>query len=68
MSMLDLFNLAPAKLTMVKVRFDQQARWEIPLALFAVRDLGALRPLLTQHINPYGRFEPDLNTRLELEV
>ena len=30
------------------------------------RDLGALSPLLTQHINPYGRFELDLETRLEL--
>jgi TnpA family transposase len=32
------------------------------------RDLGALSPLLTQHINPYGRFELDLDARLELEV
>lgn len=32
------------------------------------RDLGALSPLLTQHINPYGRFELDLETRLELEA
>jgi TnpA family transposase len=28
------------------------------------RDLGALSPLITQHINPYGRFELDLNTRI----
>jgi len=32
------------------------------------RDLGALSPLLTQHVNPYGRFELDLDTRLELEA
>lgn len=32
------------------------------------RDLGALSPLLTQHINPYGRFELDLDARLELEA
>ena len=32
------------------------------------RDLGALSPLLTQHINPYGRFELDLNARLLLEA
>jgi TnpA family transposase len=32
------------------------------------RDLGALSPLLTQHINPYGRFELDLEARLELGV
>jgi hypothetical protein len=31
------------------------------------RDLGALSPLLTQHINPYGRFELDMGTRL-LEI
>ena len=30
------------------------------------RDLAALSPLLTQHINPYGRFELNLETRLPL--
>lgn len=30
------------------------------------RDLAALSPLLTQHINPYGRFELDMETRLPL--
>jgi TnpA family transposase len=30
------------------------------------RDLSALSPLLTQHINPYGRFELDMNARLPL--
>ena len=28
------------------------------------RDLAALSPLLTQHINPYGRFELDMEARL----
>jgi TnpA family transposase len=32
------------------------------------RDLGALSPLLTQHINPYGRFELDLEARLALDA
>ncbi len=32
------------------------------------RDLGALNPLLTQHINRYGRFELDMETRLSLEA
>ncbi len=32
------------------------------------RDLGALSPLLTQHINPYGWFELDLEPRLEIGV
>jgi len=30
------------------------------------RDLAALSPLITQHINPYGRFELDMETRLQL--
>jgi hypothetical protein len=28
------------------------------------RDLAALSPLLTLHINPYGRFELDMEARL----
>lgn len=31
------------------------------------RDLSALGPLLTQHINPYARFELDMDTRIALE-
>lgn len=31
------------------------------------RDLAALSPLLTQHINPYGRFELDMDARLALD-
>jgi TnpA family transposase len=30
------------------------------------RDLAALSPLLTQHINRYGRFELDMETRLPI--
>ncbi|MGE0917446.1 Tn3 family transposase [Trichlorobacter lovleyi] len=30
------------------------------------RDLAALSPLITQHINPYGRFELDMEKRLPL--
>jgi hypothetical protein len=26
-----------------------------------------LRPLIWDHLNPYGRFEPDMNTRLPLK-
>jgi hypothetical protein len=29
--------------------------------------LAALSPLLTQHINKFGRFELDMGTRLPLE-
>lgn len=35
--------------------------------LMTARDLAALSPLMTQHINPYGRFELDLETRLPIE-
>ena len=32
------------------------------------RDLAALSPLITQHINPYGRFELDMEARLPLAI
>jgi TnpA family transposase len=31
------------------------------------RDLAALTPLIWEHVNPYGRFELDMNDRLPLE-
>ena len=31
------------------------------------RDLGALTPLIWEHVNPYGRFELDMNIRLPLD-
>jgi len=64
----------PAELVAVQdghdaVRHDQRvladAIWSDRMT---PRDLGALSPLLTQHVNPYGRFELDLDTRLELEA
>jgi Tn3 transposase DDE domain len=30
------------------------------------RDLSALRPLIWEHVNPYGRFELDMNARIPL--
>jgi TnpA family transposase len=30
------------------------------------RDLSALTPLIWEHVNPYGRFELDMNARLPL--
>jgi len=36
------------------------------LEIMTSRDLAALSPLITQHINPYGRFELDMETRLPL--
>ena len=31
------------------------------------RDLAALTPLIWEHVNPYGRFELDMNDRLPLQ-
>ena len=31
------------------------------------RDLSALTPLIWEHVNPYGRFELDMNTRIPLD-
>ena len=38
------------------------------LELMAPRDLAALSPLITQHINPYGRFKLDMEARLPLST
>jgi hypothetical protein len=31
------------------------------------RDLSALTPLIWEHVNPYGRFELDMDARLPLQ-
>ncbi|GAA3494546.1 hypothetical protein GCM10019016_016460 [Streptomyces prasinosporus] len=31
-------------------------------------DRHALSPLFWTHVNPYGRFEPDMNRRLDLDL
>ncbi|MEU0969071.1 Tn3 family transposase [Streptomyces sp. NPDC005917] len=31
-------------------------------------DRRALSPLLWTHVNPYGRFESDMNSRLDLDL
>ena len=33
---------------------------------FTPRDYAALTPLIWEHVNPYGRFDLDMNTRLDL--
>jgi len=37
------------------------------LERMTTRDLAALSPLLTQHINSYGRFELDMDARIPIE-
>jgi TnpA family transposase len=41
-----------------------QSQWARRLG---TRDLGALTPLIWDHVNPYGRFELDMETRLPLD-
>ena len=36
-------------------------------ARLTARDLAALTPLIWEHVNPYGRFELDMNARLLLQ-
>ena len=38
------------------------------LELMTPRDLGALSPLLTSHVTPFGRFDLDMTTRLPLNA
>lgn len=41
-----------------------QPSWSTRLS---TRDLGALTPLIWEHVTPYGRFELDMNARLSLD-
>jgi hypothetical protein len=40
-----------------------QPHW---LGRLTPRDYAALTPLIWEHVNPYGRFDLDMNTRLAL--
>ena len=40
-----------------------QPHWQ---GKFPPRDCAALTPLIWEHVNPYGRFDLDMNTRLAL--
>lgn len=61
-------HLLQASLVYINTLMIQQVlgdpQW---LEQMTARDLAALSPLLTQHINPYGRFELDMETRLPIE-
>jgi TnpA family transposase len=41
-----------------------QPHWEKRLT---TRDLGALTPLIWDHVNPYGRFDLDMEARLPID-
>ena len=49
--------------TLMLQRVLAQPRWSERLS---ARDLSALTPLIWEHVNPYGRFELDMNVRLPL--
>jgi hypothetical protein len=40
-----------------------QPHWQ---GRFTPRDYAALTPLIWEHVNPYGRFELGIGTRLDL--
>ena len=49
--------------TLMLQKILAQPHWKGKLT---ARDLSALTPLIWEHINPYGRFELDMNARLPL--
>lgn len=49
--------------TLMLQKILAQQHWKDTLT---ARDLSALTPLIWEHINPYGRFELDMNVRLPL--
>ncbi len=61
-------HLLQASLVYINTLMIQQvlddARW---LDRMTPRDLAALSPLLTRHINPYGHFDLDMEARLPIE-
>jgi hypothetical protein len=50
--------------TLILQQVVAQLHWRERLT---VTDLRALTPLIWEHVNPYGRFELDMTTRLPLE-
>jgi TnpA family transposase len=62
-------HLLQASMVYINTLMIQQilggSKW---LDRMTTRDLAALSPLLTQHINPYGRFELNMEDRLSLNA
>ena len=62
-------HLLQASMVYINTLMIQQVRNEPErLVSMTTRDLAALSPLITQHINSYGRFEMDMETRLPLST
>ena len=49
--------------TLMIQRVLEQSHWQGKLTL---RDYAALTPLIWEHVNPFGRFDLDMNARLPL--
>jgi hypothetical protein len=48
--------------------YENQRLYVLPgMTVLTPRDFAALTPLIWEHVNPYGRFELDMNTRLPLQ-
>ena len=50
--------------TLIIHEFPGDPEW---LKRMTIRDLAALSALLTLHINPYGRFDLDMDARIPIE-
>jgi hypothetical protein len=50
--------------TLMLQRVLAQPHWSGKLT---ARDRGALTPLFWEHVNPYGRFELDMDARLPID-
>ena len=51
--------------TLMIQRVLKEQRW---FRRMGVRELRALSPLIYSHVNPYGRFELDMHTRLLIDA
>ncbi|QEU71657.1 hypothetical protein CP967_06500 [Streptomyces nitrosporeus] len=66
-SLVELLHLLQSALVHVNTLLLQdilaEEKWQKKLT---IADRRALSPLFRTHVNPYGRFEPDMNSRLDL--
>ncbi|MDR3568546.1 MAG: Tn3 family transposase [Syntrophobacteraceae bacterium] len=51
--------------TLMILEIQSDPEW---LDRMTIRDLAALSPLLTLHINTYGRFDPDMDARISISL
>lgn len=62
-------HLLQASLVFVNTLMIQQVLIDpVRYEQMTVRDLAALSPLMSQHINPYGRFELDMDSKIDIDA